>query len=110
MTEEWASRLQAQLPAAPSGGIVEDDAHGMAEAGPDSTHAMTHVDPINPSGPAHGTMVYGKDHAVTLGQGDDLGPRLHPGSLFGQQELAPVKSRPGDESRKATCSGKTCSP
>jgi hypothetical protein len=49
---------------------------------------MTHVDAICAPRASDRTVAYREDHALSLFESDDLGPRLHPRPLLGQDEFA----------------------
>ena len=57
--------------------IVKDNPDRVSPARPHSTHTMSHVDAIGAPHAPDRAMVDGEDHALSLTERDDLGPRLH---------------------------------
>ena len=60
----------------------------MASARPQTADAVPEVDAIRAPRALDRAMVDGEDHALPLPERDHLGPRLHAGPLFGQDEFA----------------------
>src|SRR6516164_4064827 len=67
--------------------IMEDHTERMAVPGAQPAHAVTEVDAVHPTRAGHRPMMDGEDHRIAAPQWHDLGPRLHPGSLLGEDEL-----------------------
>jgi hypothetical protein len=99
-----ARRLAFGRGASISNGVVEDGAQGMARTGPHAADAVARVDAVAAATALDRAVVDGEDNRVAALQRRHLDPALHARTLFGQDELAHVKSAPGSESR-ATCSG-----
>jgi phage tail tape-measure protein len=49
-----------------SGGVVEDDAEGVAAAASQSAHAVAHGHAVGAAGALNGALIDGEDHRVTL--------------------------------------------
>jgi hypothetical protein len=61
----------------PSGRIVKDNPDRVSPSRLHTTHTMSHVDAIGAPHAPDRAMVDGEDHALSLTERDDLGPRLH---------------------------------
>jgi hypothetical protein len=80
-----------QAPEISSFRIVEDDPQAMPLPRADTAHAMTQIDAIGALGALHGAVMDGEGDGIALTHGHHLGAALHPGTLFGQHELAAGK-------------------
>jgi hypothetical protein len=67
---------------------MENDADGVSSSRPQSANAVSHVDAVGSPRALDRAMVDGKYHALALVERDHLGPRLHAGPLFGEDEFA----------------------
>nr|WP_259997150.1 hypothetical protein [Leisingera sp. M523] len=85
---------------------MEYDAKRVPCTAVQPAHTVAHVYAIGALGPAHRSVAHGKDHGVTLSQGQDLGPALHARALLRQHELtadevpARLREKDGNLKRK----------
>jgi hypothetical protein len=68
--------------------IVKNDSERVSMARAQPAYAVTQIHPVRPARALHGSMMYRKNHAVSLFQSDDFRAGLHARSLFRQNELA----------------------
>ncbi len=66
---------------------MEDNAEGMALSRAQSADAMAEIDPVRTSLALYRAVVNGESHGITLSQGHHLWPRLHAGSLLGEDKF-----------------------
>ena len=73
-------------------------------------HPVPQVHPIDAARALHRPVMHGEHDAVALPSGTTSARDCMRGRCSVITNSPPVKSRPGSESRIASCSGKTCSP
>jgi hypothetical protein len=71
--------------------IMKDDTNRVAAPGAETAYAVAQVHSIGSSGPLNRPMMNGKGNGIALRQRHNLGARLHPRPLFGQNKLAASK-------------------
>src|SRR5262249_27323608 len=75
--------------------IMEDHTHSVALAGTQPADAMPQIDAIDAARSLHRPVMHGEGDRVALLQPDHFGPRLHPWTLLGQDELSALEVAPG---------------
>lgn len=67
--------------------VVKNDARCESLAGLKPADAVSHVDAVNAACAGHRPVMNGKDHSLSLHEGNDLCSGLHARSLLGQHEF-----------------------
>src|SRR5438309_11254456 len=79
--------------------VMEDDAQGMTMAGTYPADPMAQVHPVNTARAAHRPVMDRENDAIAALQVHYFRPRLHAGTLFGQNKLSSgeIQSWPGEQ-------------